>query len=111
MARANHRNSKFVHFCILMLNRVYSDGLIRFINASPSPYHAVNEIRKKLVNAGFEELKEASKWTIQLGKKYFLSRQGSAILAFTVPARVDSDEIGCIIGAAHVDSPCLRVRP
>lgn len=85
--------------------------LIRFINASPSPYHAVHEIKSRLLKEGYEELKESHKWTIQQGRRYFVSRQNSALIAFAVPERIDPDNIGCVVGAAHVDSPCLRVRP
>jgi aspartyl aminopeptidase len=93
-------------------NRIWAKELIRFVNGSPSPYHAVHELKGRLLKAGFEELIESDqKWVLKEGKQYFVSRQGSALLAFVVPQQVHPSRTGCIVGAAHVDSPCLRVRP
>lgn len=91
-------------------NRIWAKELLRFVNASPSPYHAVHELKSRLLKEGFEELREAQQWTLQRGKRYFVSRQGSALLAFVVPRDI-SPSMGGIVEAAHVDSPCLRVRP
>ncbi|XP_060558739.1 aspartyl aminopeptidase-like [Ruditapes philippinarum] len=38
---------------------------LNYVNKSPSPYHAVDEVKKRLVAAGFNELKEADHWQVQ----------------------------------------------
>ena len=35
-----------------------AQGFLDYVNASPSPYHAVDESRKLLVNAGYKEWSE-----------------------------------------------------
>lgn len=42
--------------------------------------------------------------------KYFLSRNGSALVAFTVGDSFSAGD-GYVILAAHSDSPCLKVKP
>ena len=82
--------------------------LAEYIDASPSPYHAVLEAAARLEAADFTRLYEADSWKLDAGK-YFLCRDGS-LVAFIVPKGC---EPGCgvrVIGA-HTDSPNLRVKP
>ena len=58
-------------------------GLFDFIEKSPSQFHVVANQRKILLDAGFEELTEATSWKLKLGGNYFVTRNGSSILAFS----------------------------
>jgi aspartyl aminopeptidase len=84
--------------------------LAAFIDASPTPFHAVREAARRLEAAGFRELIEADPWTIAPGDLRFVIRGGSTLLAFVVgtesPARA-----GYRMIAAHTDSPNLRIKP
>ncbi|GAA4809180.1 M18 family aminopeptidase [Tomitella cavernea] len=90
-------------------------GLCRFVDDSPSPFHACDTTSARLRAAGFIELDEADAWPVEPGR-YFLVRGGSLIAwrsrthstDTTVPARYAARPFR-IIGA-HTDSPNLRVK-
>ncbi|KAK1750733.1 putative aspartyl aminopeptidase [Echria macrotheca] len=85
---------------------------VDFVNASPTPYHAVALSAGLLERAGFANIKERDSWaaTVRPGGKYYLTRNGSTIVAFAVGAKwKPGNPIGMI--GAHTDSPCLRIKP
>ena len=40
----------------------YAQEFVDFVNASPTPYHAVNSVKSLLSEAGFEEIHERTNW-------------------------------------------------
>ncbi len=60
--------------------------LLAFLDASPSPYHAVTNLSTRLADKGFKKLYETSSWSndIKLGGKYYFTRNGSAMVAFCI---------------------------
>lgn len=85
-----------------------SDDFLAFLEKSPSVYHAADEIAKRLIDAGFNVLKENEKWKLLPNEKYFLVRDGSLVAAFRTPKNKISS---CILLASHIDSPCLKLKP
>lgn len=85
----------------------YNKGLISFLDESPTAFHAVSSIKKKLVASGYSELVESEKWELTEGGKYFVTRNDSSIIAFRVPS---FNFIGFMISAAHSDSPAFKVK-
>ncbi|KAL4755487.1 hypothetical protein BDW72DRAFT_163902 [Aspergillus terricola var. indicus] len=85
---------------------------LSFVNASPTPFHAVNSARSLLANAGFQEIKEKDSWasTCRPGGKYYLTRNQSTIVAFAVGKKWKPGNAIAMIGA-HTDSPVLRIKP
>jgi aspartyl aminopeptidase len=86
--------------------------LLSFVNASPTPWHAVQTAALRLEKAGFLKIREKDDWEKELnpGGKYYFTRNQSALLAFTIPQKWKHGA-GVSIVATHVDSPNLRIRP
>ncbi|MBF0378731.1 MAG: M18 family aminopeptidase [Desulfamplus sp.] len=88
----------------------YNESLFNFIKHSPTQYHAVANMVKTLSNNGFIPLKEDEKWIIKPYSKYFVTRNGSSIIAFLTGDNCPW-ESGIKLVGAHTDSPCLKVKP
>ncbi len=84
-----------------------SHDLIHFIAKSPSPFHAVRGIKAALLYAGFTEIREEDTWQIEKGGKYVVTRNGSALMAFTVP---QEGAEAFHITASHCDSPTFKIK-
>lgn len=84
-----------------------SRDLIHFIAKSPSTFHAVRGIRAALLYAGFTEIREEDTWQIEKGGKYVVTRNGSALMAFTVP---QEGAEAFHITASHCDSPTFKIK-
>lgn len=82
-------------------------SLFRFIEESPTAFHAVANLEKILEEAGFRKLKESKPWEIELGGKYYVNRNGSSLIAFSLPEKVP---MGLRMVAAHSDSPCFKIK-
>ena len=84
-----------------------AQNLLDFINASPTCYHAVSNVRERLDQAGFEALNEKEDYNLELGKKYYVVRNDSSIIAFALPLQMPK---GLRIMASHSDSPCFKLK-
>ncbi len=85
------------------------ESLFAFIQSSPTPFHAVGAMRRRLLQAGFSELPEAMVWPRQTAGKGFVCRDGS-LIAFSLTPDAPLTEGLRIIGA-HTDSPSLQIKP
>jgi aspartyl aminopeptidase len=94
---------------VFMQDSEFVDGLLDFIQASPTPFHAVEQMSSRLDDAGFQQLKEADAWQCSNPGKYYVTRNDSSIIAFTLVG--DFAELGFRMVGAHTDSPCLKVKP
>ena len=81
--------------------------LLDFLDASPSCYHAVDNLARRLEAEGYERLREVEPWTLRTGGKYYVVRGDSSLAAFRVPGGVPA---GFMLAAAHSDSPTYKVR-
>ena len=81
--------------------------LLDFLDASPSCYHAVDNLARRLEAEGYERLREVEPWTLRTGGKYYVVRGYSSLAAFRVPGGVPA---GFMLAAAHSDSPTYKVR-
>lgn len=81
--------------------------LLAFLRASPTPFHAVAEARRRLDGAGFQHLDEAARWDRLAPGAYHVTTTGSNLIAFLLPEeRTEFRIVG-----AHTDSPNLRLKP
>jgi len=85
-------------------------GLIDFLQASPTPFHATQSIALQLEAAGYRRLDERDAWHLEPGGRYYVTRNQSSIIAFRYGKR-PLLEGGLRLVGAHTDSPCLRVKP
>lgn len=88
---------------------MYSTKFLKFIEDAKTPFHAVMGLEEKLLEAGFVKLLESKNWDIALGGKYYVCKNDSSIIAFTVPT--DLSDLSINIAASHTDSPTFKVKP
>ena len=88
-----------------MANRI--DNLMAFLDASPSVYHAVANLAQMLENAGYARLSEAESWDLAAGGKYYLTRGGSAVMAFRIPEKTPA---GFMMTSSHSDRPTFKIK-
>jgi len=89
----------------------FNQELIDFLSSSPTPFHAVDQMVRRLSSRGFERLRESDVWQAGPGGRYFTTRNDSSIIAWTMPAQRLLAESGFRMVGAHTDSPCLKVKP
>lgn len=95
----------------MMQKHDFNKQLFEFLAASPTPFHAVYEMRARLQEAGFIELLEQDVWNVRPGGRYFIVRNESSIIAWTLAANAGLTRSGIRMVGAHTDSPCLKVKP
>ena len=84
-----------------------SKELLNFLDASPTCFHAVKNIADQLTENGFTFLNEKDSWDLKPGRNYFTCRNGSSLIAFTIP---EGQIKSWHISASHSDSPCLKIK-
>ena len=62
----------------------FANELIDFLYDSPTAFHAVKNVQESLESSNFKELKEEDKWNLEKGGKYYTTKNGSALIAFTL---------------------------
>ena len=69
------------------MERTYIDTLAQLIARSPTCYHAAATAAELLAAAGYAPQDEGQRWQLRPGGKYYMTRGGSALIAFRVPER------------------------
>ena len=82
-------------------------ALLDFIGQSPSAFHVIDNFKTLLNKEGYLELREAEKWQLKPGGKYFVTRNGSSMIAFRLPRKCTG---GFMMAAAHSDSPTFKIK-
>lgn len=90
--------------------REVAADLLRFIDASPTPFHCVAEAARQLEAAGFTRYDEADAWSLTYERLGYVIRGGGSIVAWRGGERPPAESGFRILGA-HTDSPNLRLKP
>ena len=84
------------------------NGLMSFIDQSPSMFHAADTIISQLESNGFSYLDPSSNWNLEVNGKYYVTSNQSAVIAFIVNSTAVENEGFKIVGA-HTDVPGFRI--
>lgn len=89
-----------------MKNKIAQE-MMTFIDKSPSAFHAIANLAEMFEANGYEALDERKQWKLKTGGKYYVVRNGSAAIAFHIPA---GEIKGFHMTSAHSDSPTFKVK-
>ncbi|MDQ0149497.1 M18 family aminopeptidase [Eubacterium multiforme] len=84
--------------------------LIDFLYNSPTAYHAASSVKDMLDKDGFTELFEKDSWKLEKGKKYYLVKNDSAVIAFKV-GNGELEKDGFRLIGSHTDAPGFKIKP
>lgn len=98
MSNAEMKNNKY---------KEITQEMLEFIGKSPSCYHVVSNFSDMLLQEGYQELREEEPWTLEKGGSYFVTRNGSSIIAFQIPT---GEAKNFQLTAAHSDSPSFKIK-
>lgn len=93
-----------------MQDTEFNQGLLDFLEASPTPFHAVDTMMGRLECMAYQRLFESESWQLKKGQGYYVTRNDSSIIAFKL-GEADLHTSGVHMVGAHTDSPCLKVKP
>lgn len=94
---------------ITVEEKKYAEKMLDFISKSPSQFHACENAAKILIENGYTKFKETEDYTLERGGKYFVTRNGSSIIAFEIGEDVDNNYHFQIV-ASHLDSPTFKIK-
>lgn len=77
----------------------------QFLDTSYTAYHTTANAVKWLTDMGYEPLQLGEKWNLHIGGKYFVTRNGSSVVAFSVGKNKTF-----AICESHTDSPSLKIK-
>ncbi len=84
------------------------EKVMEYLGRSHSPFHVVSLLAKRLESEGYVELREERTWELEEGGKYFVTRNGSSLIAFRLPIGAKT---GFHLSLVHTDSPTFKVKP
>ena len=87
----------------------HAQNLIDFVSESTCNFLAVNTIKKRLLKEGFSELKQDENWILEPFGKYFIIKNNSSLISFTIGEEIL--ENGFKVIASHLDSPNFILKP
>ena len=77
----------------------------KFLDSSYTAYHATENASAMLLEAGFTKLNMGDNWQLERGGRYFVTRNGSSVIAFSV-----GENNVFNICESHTDSPSFKIK-
>lgn len=90
--------------------RDFARPFCRFLTNNPTVFHAVDRVGQQLSNNGFKKLSERHDWKLEKGGKYYVERNGSSLIAFSVGKNYRPGNGIAAIGG-HVDALTAKLKP
>ena len=90
------------------MSREITEELLKFVENGPTGFHAVRTMQEELEDSGFIHIYEEDPWILQNGGKYYVTRNGSSLIAFMIP---EISINGFQIMASHSNSPTFKLKP
>lgn len=87
----------------------FANDLVDFLYKSPTAFNAVEESKKILDENDFKELNPRDVWNLKVGGKYYVTKNLSSIVAFTINS--NNIQEGFRIIGSHSDSPSFKIKP
>ncbi|KAI1818182.1 aminopeptidase-like protein [Poronia punctata] len=90
----------------------FTEPFCSFLRENPTIFHAVDYFKKKMIRLGYQELPACEDWSgkLEAGGKYFVRRNGSSVIAFTVGKAYKPGK-GVAIIAGHIDALTAKLKP
>lgn len=88
--------------------RELSEELLAFLNESPSTFHMIANIARRLEDNGYQRLKESEEWKLEAGGKYYVTRNDSSLIAFQLGTELEDYTFQ--IAASHSDFPTFKLK-
>ena len=84
-----------------------TEAQCRFLDGAHSQYHAQARLVEALKEQGYLPLSEANRWEIVPGGRYYVTRGGTAVIAFRIP---EGEAQGFLLSASHTDRPTFKLK-
>jgi aminopeptidase I len=88
----------------------YTKPFTDFMTANPTVFHAVDAVAQDLEKGGYKKLSERDGWELKQGGKYYVERNGSSLIAFSIGDGYEAGN-GAAIVAGHIDALTARLKP
>lgn len=88
----------------------YTKPFCEFLTENPTVFHCVDAVASEFKAAGYKKLSERDAWKLEKGGKYFVERNGSSLIAFSVGDGYEPGN-GVAMLAGHVDALTAKLKP
>ena len=84
-----------------------NQALFSYIAACPTAFQAAAHTAALMEAEGYRPLRETEEWMLEPGGLYYVTRNGSSLIAFRLPK---GRPVGFMMTAAHGDSPTFKIK-
>ncbi|KAF2646852.1 hypothetical protein P280DRAFT_495095 [Massarina eburnea CBS 473.64] len=88
----------------------YTKPFTDFMTENPTIFHAVDTVARDLEKAGYKKVSERDSWDLKQGGKYYVERNGSSLIAFSIGDGYEAGN-GAAIVAGHIDALTAKLKP